>query len=76
MTDSHKKTCIKSISWRVISTSITLIIIYIITGNIQASWIIAVVDGIFKFISFYIFERICTNWDNMKCNTLSKTMPV
>ena len=61
--DTHKRTIIKTITWRIIATLTTVIIIYLWTDN----WSIALGSGLvanaLKTIFYYIHERIWNRTD-------------
>ena len=58
MTESHSRSILKAISWRIFATFITLVITYWITGEVS----FAIYVGLFEFFSkiglFYLHERI------------------
>jgi adenylylsulfate kinase len=58
MNESHLRSIVKAISWRIFGTLATMLITYFFTHKID----IAIYIGIFEFISkivlFYIHERI------------------
>ena len=58
MTDSRKRSLLKSVTWRVIAFFTTLIIAYMFTGELIDSVSIAVVANLLKFILYYIHERM------------------
>lgn len=58
MKETHLRSLIKAISWRILGTVVTMLISYIITQEIS----FAIYIGIFEFISkvafFYFHERL------------------
>jgi len=50
------RTLVKTITWRVIGSSATFIIAYIITGQIAASSSIAITQMIVNTVLYYIHE--------------------
>lgn len=58
MKESHTRSLIKAVSWRVFATFITMIITYMITHRV----VFAIYVGLFEFVSkialFYLHERI------------------
>lgn len=56
--DTHKRTIIKTITWRIIATLTTVLVIYLWTDN----WSLALGSGLIanalKTIFYYIHERI------------------
>jgi uncharacterized membrane protein len=55
---SKKRHILKTISYRIISTSIGFIFMYLFTGNIELSSAFSVVELLWKPIQYYIHERI------------------
>ena len=55
--DTHKRTIMKSITWRIIATTTTILSVYILTKN----WSISLTSGLFanalKAVFYYIHER-------------------
>ena len=61
---SKTRSLVKSISWRIIGTSLTALLFYIFTGsavNILVQF--GIVDTILKLITFYTHERF---WNRIK----------
>ena len=54
---SRKRSIVKAITFRIIATITTFLLIYIITGNLGLSSIIGVLDLITKIIIYYFHER-------------------
>jgi uncharacterized membrane protein len=52
------KTLMKSITWRVIATTITAIISYFVTENIEVAGKIIAADFALKTISYYGHEKL------------------
>jgi len=56
--DSNTKSIFKSISWRVIGTIDTIIISFILTGELTMAISIGGVEVFTKMILYYVHERI------------------
>lgn len=52
-----KRHIFKTISWRIIATTTTIIITYIITGDISVGLGVGVVEFIVKMLLYYSHER-------------------
>ena len=52
----------KSLVWRIISTIITLSLVYIITGDLSVATTIAVINFVLKTILYYFYEHI---WEHI-----------
>ena len=56
-TDSVKKSLMKTMSWRVIATTTTFLISWIVTGSLLAGGVIASVEFWAKLALYYAHER-------------------
>lgn len=61
---TRKRTLAKSLTWRVVATSITFIVSYIITGHIDVAGGIAGIDATAKMVAYYYHDRMWLkiNW--------------
>lgn len=59
----HKRAILKAISWRLIGTLSTIILFYIMTGDMSIGLSFGGIDVTIKFILYYLHERL---WDNSK----------
>lgn len=55
--ESHLRSLLKAFSWRIVATSTTAIIAYIITGEILAAVMIGGIEFFAKLIIYYLHER-------------------
>lgn len=55
---THKYTLAKTISWRIIAITITIIISYIVTKNFKIALEIGLAANIIKTVAYYIHERV------------------
>jgi len=58
MADTHKKTIFKTISWRIIATITTMILVFIFTGDLVVTLGIGFFDFLIKSIVYYVHERV------------------
>jgi len=58
MTETHLRTIVRSISYRISAIIFTIIYTYFITGNLVGSTGFALVLHLFLSIDYYIHERI------------------
>jgi adenylylsulfate kinase len=63
MGDSHTRSIVKGVTWRVIATGTTVILVYLFTENLAISLGIGVIEPIIKIILYYGHERA---WNNIK----------
>ena len=60
MPDSKTKSLLKTLSWRLIATLITMIIAWIVVGDITIALSIGAEDVIIKMVAYYFHERAWT----------------
>jgi uncharacterized membrane protein len=60
--DSNTKSLLKSISWRIVGTIDTIVISYIITGQLVMAVSIGSVEVVTKILLYYVHERV---WENV-----------
>lgn len=58
--DSTSKSIIKTISWRIVGTIDTMVIAYVLTGELTLAASIGTVEVFTKMILYYFHERF---WD-------------
>lgn len=61
--DSNIKSLMKTISWRIVGTLDTMLISYMITGQLAMAFSIGSIEVFTKMILYYFHERI---WSNIK----------
>ena len=69
MYESHMRSLTKGLTWRIIATLSTIILVYIITKNLSLTIQIGFIDIAIKFILFYAHERA---WINVPWGTYPK----
>ena len=50
--------CIKSVLWKVISTSTTLTVTYIVSHDISTGVSVAIIDMVASFFLYYLYETL------------------
>lgn len=60
--ESHKRTIIKTVVFRIFGVIITFVITYLLTNKVVESGEIAIITNIALMIAYYIHERI---WDKV-----------
>jgi uncharacterized membrane protein len=58
----YKRHIAKTISYRILSTGIGFITMWIITGNIKISTAFSIMELVWKPIQYYIHERVWYKW--------------
>ena len=64
MTESNKRSLVKTISWRLTGSSATFIITYLIAGDFTIAGTVAVIQVIANTLLYYVHERLWNkiNW--------------
>jgi uncharacterized membrane protein len=57
-----KRHIAKTISYRVISTLVGFIVMWIVTGSVKVGVAFSVVELVYKPIQYYIHERVWYRW--------------
>lgn len=55
--ETQKRTCVKSIGWRIIATITTILISLIYIGDLSMAFKIGIIDSLLKFVFYYLYER-------------------
>lgn len=58
MKESHIRSLIKALSWRLSGTVLTMLIVYIMTGQSHYALSIGSFEFICKWVFFYLHERL------------------
>lgn len=59
---SYKRHLVKTISYRLVSTTIGFVVMWIATGSLKISAAFSVTELLYKPIQYYIHERIWYKW--------------
>lgn len=57
MSDSHARSVAKTISWRVVASLTTAVIVLLLTGQFKIAVAVVGVEAVAKFVVFYLHER-------------------
>lgn len=55
---TRSRLLVKSLSWRILSTSVSFLLVWYITGNMLIAANVAVINFFLKYILFYLHERV------------------
>ncbi len=55
--ESHVRSILKGLTWRVIATTTTIVIAYIVTGTIDDALKIGAIEVVAKVLIYYAHER-------------------
>jgi len=61
--ESNSRTLAKTISWRIVATLTTTILVYIFTGQIDTAIEVGLLEMVAKLVFYYVHERA---WDKIK----------
>jgi adenylylsulfate kinase len=61
--ESHKRTFLKTISWRIIATLTTMVLVFIFTRKLSLMLGVGALDVILKMMFYYLHERA---WNKIK----------
>ncbi len=56
--ESHKRSIIKAVTWRIIATSVTTLVIYLFTREVVLAMGVGFVDAAIKIFAYYSHERL------------------
>ena len=59
--ETRKRSIVKSITFRIIATIITLIVVWVFTRNIAISAGVTITENLIKMMAYYFHERAWTN---------------
>ena len=74
--EEHKRSALKTISWRIIATSTTMFLVYVFTGQWGLTAGVGIGDVLLKMIFYFLHER---GWNRVKfgrslCGTIKSVM--
>jgi uncharacterized membrane protein len=61
--ESHKRSILKAITWRVLATMVTILVVYFLTKKVALSLGIGFIDAAIKMFVYYVHERV---WDRTR----------
>ena len=64
--ESHKRTVAKTISWRIIATIITALLVFVFTGNFTIAVEVGALEAVLKLLFYYLHER---GWSHIAWGT-------
>jgi adenylylsulfate kinase len=67
MHESHKRSIIKGITWRIVASTTTMTVVYIVTGDLVLVASVGVIDVTAKIFFYYLHER---GWGKIKWGIL------
>jgi adenylylsulfate kinase len=58
MNDSHARSLLKGVTWRLVASTTTMLIVYIATGDLALMAGVGVADVTLKILFYYTHERL------------------
>lgn len=55
--ESHIRSIVKALSWRLIATLVTFLVAWVFTGTVELAMKIGVLDTLIKLAVYYLHER-------------------
>lgn len=68
--ETHKRSLVKSVSWRIFGLFFTAFAAWLITGSAKAGFVIGSIDFILKIGTFYLHERF---WQRVRWGLVDNT---
>ncbi|HEY0964445.1 MAG TPA: DUF2061 domain-containing protein [Candidatus Paceibacterota bacterium] len=57
MQETHKRSILKGVTWRIIASATTMIVVFIMTGNLAVVASVGIIDVVAKVFFYYLHER-------------------
>ena len=67
--EQHKRTFFKTMTWRLIALSITVVVVYVYSGDARESIVVGLTANAIKMAFYYIHERV---WNRINFGRLEK----
>ncbi len=62
--ETHKRSVAKAVTWRIIATMVTMLVVYIFTRGAALAASVGLVDTIIKIFAYYSHERLWNRIDS------------
>jgi uncharacterized membrane protein len=67
--ESKARSVLKSVSWRIVATLTTMLIVYLVTGSVEGALTVGGVEVIVKIIVYFFHERA---WGSIRFGILDQ----
>ncbi len=67
--ESHLRSVLKGLTWRIIATSTTILVAYVLTGEMDLAIKVGALEFVLKLIIYYAHERV---WQRVPRGTIRK----
>ena len=61
--ESRKRSILKAVTWRVLATLVTILVVYFVTKEVALSLGVGFIDAAIKVLIYYAHERV---WDRAR----------
>ncbi len=61
--ESHKRSILKALTWRVLATMVTILVVYFLTKKVTLALGAGFIDAAIKMFAYYVHERV---WDRTR----------
>jgi adenylylsulfate kinase len=68
--ETHVRSIVKAISWRIVATLTTMLLVFMFTGNLVVSGGVGLTELLSKILIYYVHERI---WNVLDFGRIQKT---
>ena len=68
--ETHVRSVAKAVSWRIVATLTTVLLVYVFTRNLVVSGGVGVTELLFKLLIYYVHERV---WNAIGFGRIKKT---
>lgn len=71
MQEMNRRSLVKAITWRLVATATTIILVFIFTGEFVLALEVGGLEFVLKFIFFFVHERAwnLTEWGKVQTET-------
>jgi uncharacterized membrane protein len=70
--ETHVRSLAKAISWRIVATLTTMLLVFAFTGNLAISGGVGLTELVTKVVIYYVHERI---WNAVSFGRIKKPNP-
>jgi uncharacterized membrane protein len=68
--ETHVRSVAKAVSWRIVATLTTVLLVYVFTGNLVVSGGVGLTELLSKLLIYYVHERV---WNAIGFGRIKKT---
>ena len=68
--ETHVRSVAKAVSWRVVATLTTVLLVFVFTGNLLVSGGVGLTELLSKLLIYYVHERV---WNAIGFGRIKKT---